>query len=498
MEKYFSQTNTRSLKSQFLHYWGPLFFVISFVVFLVDIFWGFWDHDSGYYFTQASLVAHGLRPYVDYKTLYPPLFSILHAIPIKLGISREWLIWSVPLIWVTAISLLSVIYFYREWSRTNRENLSSAPWILGALYFWFSIDFGGNHLTLEHGIAFFGLLALNLESSAILPQISSKNRYFLIGVCLGLALLTKQVALLLFFPFLFAAIRRREWPVILFGIVTPLILFFLWIGFNLLKVQESFALLTQYLGSSKPLRPSDWLKSFFMILIRDGSRTPPGFLFLTLVLVLPFAHLLRNWRQRDYTSLIWAFSWVLVCAGYFAARCKNNFPHYTLNCWPAICVCLLSCREALRSPQVRKWVIVASLIVLCRSILSHNSIRTLDNQPYLTRWRNGGRLTEFLFPVARELKTLIPVHAKVTHLGLEEEALFFLSERLPLNKDWSPYDLRAPIEGDGLLINGFNHSWISSQRETIHERGYQLRNRWRHPEGDVELYWKESSPPFKY
>ncbi len=467
---------------------GKILFFLGIILFVFDMIWGFWDHDSGFFLLQSFMVSKGLRPYVDYQALYPPFMFIIQAIPIWVGMTREAITLLSPVFWVGGIALLTVLYIQNESERETAIKSINYSWFFGAFYFLFCIEFGGNHLTLEHGVVFCSLMALHLGGRSLSVG-GLMLRQILVGVFIGSAILVKQVGIVLVLPFLIRAVHVRALAGYISGIVMPFCLVLIWIGEKPSKLIEGQAVLLRYLAPSKPEGFDALFGGLIYVLQSELFRTPIGLFSILFTTLVGLYFSIRAHRDRDIYRSLWLASWVLVLVLFFAARAKNNFPHYTLNCWPAFVTIIPESYPFFSGLAKKAWLklVIFSLVALVAFHLKF-PIRTIDGKNYFLRWQGGGRLTTFLFPVARELDRLIPANASITHMGFEESVLFFLAGRIPLNKDWSPHNIRAKIEGDYLLINHMDESWASGESDVIFAKGFRRIKAWYHPEGSIELY----------
>src|ERR1043166_4769473 len=115
---------------------------------------GPWDHDGGFYLLRGAAIAGGFRPYIDYHVIYPPLVDMLTALAVRMMTSRLFLAIAIPFGWIVATAIASGLL---TWKITRSHAIAT---LIGALFPLYAIDNGGNHLTLEFGVAFFTLLAL--------------------------------------------------------------------------------------------------------------------------------------------------------------------------------------------------------------------------------------------------------------------------------------------------------------------------------------------------
>lgn len=445
---------------------------------LIDIFRGFWDHDSGYYLLQSALIAQGLRPFLDYATLYPPGFGLLNAVPILLGIDRWLLVWLVPLAWIVSIGLLTRLY----WARIHPDSPPVIGWTLAGSFALFSIEFGGNHVTLELGVVFFGLAAL----LAFVREQGPDD--LLTGACIGAAVLVKQPAGLMLLPFLTQCDSGGRIVRLLAGFCAPLLLCLAWLKFDLDRILQSYGALQGYLQQRAPSTVIGLAKRFAQVWLQDVFRTPPGVALLAVVGLLTLVGLYHAMRQREVRRSAWLIAWSLVGLAYLGARAVNDFPHYALNAWPAV-VALLG--AALQVPRARAARAIVAAAVLCTSlvfVLFPAKLHDLGGRPYFTRWSGPGKLESFLKPVSEELRRLLPNGMTVTQIGMEESILFFLAGRLPMNLDWAGYDLASPIRGDLIVFTDYRQWTAATRRQQIEQAGYIAERSWTSQWGTIELY----------
>lgn len=457
---------------------GILVFALCGSLALVDIFRGHWDHDGGYYLLQSALIAQGLRPFLDYTTLYPPGFGLIHALPVLLGIDRWLLVWLVPLVWIVLTGLLTRLY----WARIRPDSHPLIGWTLGAAFALFCIDFGGNHVTLELGIAFFGVAALVAFARTRGPD------YLLVGACVGAAVLVKQPGVLLLLPFLTQCRSRGEAIRLLAGVCVPLLLCLAWLEFDVGRILQSHDALQGYLQQRTAPTMIGLAKRFARVLLQDVLRRPPGIVLFAAVGLLTAGSLYRAVRRREARRVAWLVSWSLVGLAYLGARAVNNFPHYTLNVWPAVVALLGATVPVLHARTVRGVAAAAALGTVLVFVLFPGRQHEIEGRPYFMRWRNPGQLETALKPVSDELRRLLPDRMTVTQLGMEESVLFFLAGRLPMNIDWAGYDLASPIRGDAIVFTDYRQRTAAQRRQQIEQAGYVADRSWTSRWGTIELY----------
>jgi hypothetical protein len=161
------------------------------VIFLGSVLWlslidlHFYSHDIGFYLYDARLATDGLIPYVDYPTR-SPLFHYFLSIIFLLNLD--------PLLSAMVLNVMLVIiggiliYFVAKEIHTRNAGIAAASfWMFTP--FTFSTSFKDQHLAIP--IILFALYLFMKEIDQ--PQFKPKT-YSLIGVLLGLAFLSRQIA----------------------------------------------------------------------------------------------------------------------------------------------------------------------------------------------------------------------------------------------------------------------------------------------------------------
>ncbi|MCG2593056.1 hypothetical protein LZ009_09710 [Ramlibacter sp. XY19] len=464
------------------HLLGLLLLLASLGLVAIDIFWGFWDHDSGFYLNQSAMMAAGLKPFVDFITIYPPLFNGLNAIPVALGVHPWTLLWAVPLFWISANCLLTVAYL----RRATRERWPAwSAWVGGIAFALYCIDSGGNHNTLEHGVVFFGLASLlAFEGYAGL-------RFLAVGALVACATLSKQVGVLLLIPF---ATQVRSWRQALqlsAGFIAPLVVCLAWLQFDVDAIARSFEALKGYVGDDEPASgPWLLLQKFVVVCLTDLGRAPWIFIQSAACWGLGMYGVLLLVRRREYRSAAWLAAWMLVGAMFYGARVKNNFPHYSINLWPPIVAVVGTCAAVVPSTVCRRLFQAATALSVAFLVVFSWRIHDMVGKPYFTRWEHGGNLF-FLKRVAEEIRRDVSPQASITQLGMEESVILFMAGFLPRNKDWGPYHMVAELEGDGILFTDYGQSEAAQRKKEILARGYKLAKVWSSSQwGTIQLYWR--------
>lgn len=359
------------------------------------VVFGPWDHDGGAYLLRGAYVAQGLRPYINYPSIYPPIVDATTAVAVLLPLSRLNIALALPILWVIAVAAASFIVVWL----LRRD--TTAALIVAAISAVFTAANGGNHLTLELGVALFGCLAF---AAAI------ADRPLLAGALTACAALSKQPGVLVFVPLVFL-LPRRSLPRAALGASVPLILCTLWIRDLHAMWKGCVSDLMLYSQQSAPTPP----------IAGEFVRSPETVLLLLIVVVA--AALVR-------TPVAWA---ALACAALeFAPRLVRNYPHYTINLWPFIALILAYALTA----RVR----VAVLGIFCALAMMHFYFHS--------RWQKSPLLTIFN-DAAQRVAAVTPPNDRVRQYG-SEPIIEFLANR---NEDV----INKPVEAVfGARWNGTN------------------------------------------
>lgn len=450
------------------------FFILSIFLYLLDVFRGPWNHDEGYYLVQSLAISQGLKPIIDYPTLYPPLFNILNAIPLLLKIDHWILAWSLPLFWVVMNGLLTT-FCWKKYTGSRWE----VCLFVGALFPIFCILFEGNHITLELGVTFFALLGL-LHFDA-----EKSYTFFGVGILVGCAFLVKQMGILLLLPFVTQVRTLKQIVYLFFGVGISIFLCVWWFHFDFEKMGSNFQWLSQYVHRASPNGILFSLKVFFIkTLITEEDKLFVLSLSL-LVLLCSVINILQAIKTKKWRYCFWIMSWLIVGIVYFGARAINDYPHYTLNCWAVIIVLLASGDAFFRLKLICAFVLFYLLILLN---LYHAQFFYYIVGKSLNRWSAPNALVAFFKPMAAELKVLLPNHVTVTQLGFEEFIIFFLADHLPMNIGLLSYKINFPVEGDVILLTNYHH--LEQTKNTINQAGYLMVKSWKSFDMEVVLYKK--------
>ncbi len=164
--------------------------------------------------TWPYLNSLGLSYYKDIFVLYPPFYWELLSWFYKFfGLSMQ----SLQLLSWTFVAVTDFIL----WIVAKRN------WKVVAIYLPLQIFFGGNGLWVDHLLAPFFLLSYHFFQT---------KKYFFLGLCLGLALLTKQTAVYFIFTLALLLLQKKTSPkqilTTICGLVIPLIGLFIYLISN--------------------------------------------------------------------------------------------------------------------------------------------------------------------------------------------------------------------------------------------------------------------------
>lgn len=288
-----------------------------------DVVIGPWDRDGGFYLLKSLYTAQGLRPYIDYKIIYPPLMTILNAPLVALPVGRLPLAIAIPIAWILANALATAWLFYVI---TKSRALSLAG---AALFMVYSVENGGNHLTLEHGVVFFSCLtlALALDGQAFTPR-----RLALVGLTASAACLCKQNGVVVLLPLAVILIAKaearspRQAAAFATGFAALPLALLAWLGFHVRSIVSNlFTDVVGYAGATLP--DTGWRNEL--------GRAPATVALFTIIAVLAAVMALR-WRDLRFLSLAALAGAILE----FLPRMIRNYPHYNLTIWPFLALVL--------------------------------------------------------------------------------------------------------------------------------------------------------------
>jgi hypothetical protein len=377
------------------------------VIALIDILCGPWDHDGGFFLLRSSYVAAGLRPYLDYVSIYPPLMDLLDAIPMLLPIDRVALAVAIPLGWQL---LNAAVTFLLGWRLTRDLPVAL---MLAVLFLIYSIDNGGNHLTLEHGVVLFSLLTLLCATG---PRLTVAHAAAA-GACACCALLCKQNGVVIALPLLALLWQRRRdlpprkaLPAALAGAAAVLAMLASWLDWRLGVIYaNTVGKLTKYAASGP--RPRG-------VLLGELVRSPWTAMLILLALAAGAALLLQRHAPRQHKLLIGSL--LLFAIAEFLPRLARNYPHYNLNLWPALAALLALALTAGPPPRARSFLFNLLLGIAALGVAISLSSRHLSGK---------SRLLSDFAPAARALAIVTPPGTPVRQYGTEPVLEFLAARR---------------------------------------------------------------------
>lgn len=420
---------------------------------IADVVFGPWDRDGGFYLLQATYTAAGVRPYLDYHLIYPPLMNLLDAPFVALPVSRLSLAIALPAIWIAANGAATA---FLAWTVTRNRVQTT---LMTGLFFAYCIENGGNHLTLEHGVMLFAMLALALVLDT---RPFSPGRLAWAGLAASAACLCKQNGAIVLLPIAAVLLTRRETralqPLAAFaaGFALLPLAVLTWLGFKLSAIYQNLWL--DALGYAEATLPDTGWRN-------EISRAPGT---VVLFFVAGVAALTVAARNRKLLLLCGA---TLVSAILeFLPRVIRNYPHYNLNIWPFLALLLLlalahfATREgALTTAGLQAAVLVYSLTLA----LQHFQTGT----PPLVR----------LNVAATTLRSATPPEAPVRQYG-SEPILEFLAGRSQERTDlptsvWTRWDgsgiYRMPPPSNAtVVVVDRGQPWVAPVMQQLSGAGF--------------------------
>lgn len=380
--------------------WGAT--LVAILCAVADVVFGPWDHDGGFYLIRGAEVAAGLKPYLDVGSIYPPLMEVLTALMLKSGISRIALAVLIPIGWVLANMTVTAFLAY---AATRDRGLSV---LAGSLFVLFSVDNGGNHLTLEHGVAFFGCLAFVplVREGALTPR-----RVATAALFASAAAMIKQNGIIVYLPIFAACIAHRgeltRRHVIAFfagALAVPLGLL-LWLEGNAVAIYRNVvSKLGVYAEMSEP-------NTFG--LLHEWHRSPQTIGFFLVTLVLGVLAFLKMPRHRLIVLAAAAGAVIQ-----FLPRYIRDYPHYNINMWPFLALILV-----LGLAQVQpEWRTITAVFIVLFALFGFMSLILSS------RWSRVSPLLTVFHASAQIISAVTPDDALVRQYG-SEPIIEFLAYR---------------------------------------------------------------------
>jgi hypothetical protein len=432
----------------------------------VDVFVGQWDHDGGFYLLHSAYVADGMRPYIDYTYIYPPLMDVLTAFALMLPLERFVLALAIPAWWILANTIATALLI---WTCTRNRGYAL---VIAALFPLFSIQNGGNHLTLEHGVALFSMLALviAMRSRNVSPGDAAVVGFFFAAACLS-----KQNGVITVLPLAAIAFHRRtelsRKHALGFasGAAGLGFMVLAWLRFDLVAIFTNlFGRLVTYAEASAPA--AGWPP--------EVLRAPQTYaMFLAAGLCAAVAALrLPRFRLVAIAAAVGA-------ALQFLPRLIRDYPHYNLNMWPFLALAFVLAWRCV-PPRYRS---TASICTAAGAVLLFVGVAA--NFPF-----SFPRLAIFQM-AATQIRALTPANAAVRQYG-NEPILEFLAERREevINRPdsvmqaWDGSGLYAspPAPDTTIVIVNIGQRWLPSLRQQVKAWGFVQRG----AVGPIAIYRK--------
>jgi len=433
---------------------AALAYAISLVI--PDVLYN-WDHDAGYYLSRSMWIARGLRPWIDYSEVYTPFVMILNAIPMALGLPPIAASAALTYAWIAA-NAVGTYALARAWSAGRLLAVA-----LTAFYLIFQWDNQGTHVTLEHGLTFFTILSLIQIRKSKTPR-----GIFISGVFAGLAFFSKQVGVITIIPF-FALFFGSPSP------LSPKKVAICWFAGYAAVLFAIFA----YVGFSPKVLVEGWLRPFFTfgmtndwpgysVIDREMWRSPVTFALLGGAFVLAGLDLVS--KSATLARKLATISITLTLVLYFLPRIRQDYLHYTLNCWPFAAILLTY--PLGKWSKGRAWLV--PLAVTCVGLFNMwTNLPSLNSIGYFSRAQAPGWVFGFLEPIAKRVRELVPPGSSILVIG-EEPMIEFLSGMKPQDlgteflHDYSTYqDL-----GNLTVLVDHGQAGIAERRTQLAAKGY--------------------------
>jgi hypothetical protein len=392
--------------------WCALTAALPFVA--IDVVCGNWDHDGGFYLLRGYYIATGLKPYLDFGSIYPPLGDVITAIVLKGGFSHLVVAIMLPMLWVFATMLATALLVYRA---TESRSLAV---LVAALVPWFSASNGGNHLTLEHCVSFFSCLAFVplVSRSRLTPAAAFRAVLFAFA-----AVFSKQTGLVTVMVVAAAFIDRRHeltrkhiLPIVAAVLAIPVGIL-AWLNFDIAGIYSNLvSRLGRYAAASPP---PNW-----GVITWEFVRAP-GTAYLMLAAIIIGCFLAARVSGVRLLALAAAAGIVVE----FLPRIARDYPHYNLNIWPFIV--LLVALALAHARETAAWSLRAALLLFAVVVDASLVFNT-----------GGGGVSPLLqtyYPVAGLVSSITPEDATVRQYGMEPiiEFLAWRREEL-IERPWDP------------------------------------------------------------
>jgi uncharacterized membrane protein YkgB len=393
---------------------------------------GPWDHDSGDFLINGSYIAQGIRPYVDYHTMYPPLVDIITAFAVRTPASRLFLAIGIPFAWILATSIASGVL---AWTITRSHAIAT---LISALFPLFAIDNGGNHLTLEYGVTFFTLLAL----AVIVGETRlTALRLACCGIFIAAAMLSKQTGAVAFMPvaaILYtrrSEVSRKMTGAFLAGLALPPLAILSWLRFDIVAIYQNVVTQVVDYAAKSPTGHSGWRHEFVY----------PVSAFLEIIVIVCGVAVLvyvPRWRLLGGAALAAAFIDAL-------PRLLRDYRHYNINMW-AFMVLLLALAAA--QPNVNRAAGVVTVLLIFATVSHLHSLGDMSSTDSL--------LFQVFTPAGHVVESVTPADSVVRQYGGEPIIEFLASRAVQLVDKPRPGD--APSKEVTVVVVNKGQPWVPS------------------------------------
>jgi hypothetical protein len=432
---------------------GWIAVILAAIAATADVIFGVWDHDGGFFLQRAAETAAGFKPYLDIGSLYPPLMELMMAPLVMLAPSHILLAVVIPVGWVL-VNIAATAFVLRSAGVDRGFAL-----LIGALFAVFSVQNGGNHLTLEHGVTFFGCLAFGV---LVRPGTLTPRRVALAAMFASAATLMKQNGVVVFLPIVAmliaqrAEVTRRHVGAFVGGALILPALLLVWLEGKIFVIYDNVvSMLHRYAEASDPTTFN---------LASEAARAPETVLLFATAIALAVL-VARSPRYR----------WVAIAAAAGAVvellpRYVRNYSHYNLNAWAFIVLTIalaLASLSASWQKALRVYFAGFALIAFAGVFLG-------------ATWGTPSPLFSIFYPAARTVYAVTPPNALVRQYG-SDPIIEFLAYRQQeaANKpettfkvwDGSGMYATPPDPTTTVVILG-NKPWLPQLQRDLHQRGF--------------------------
>ena len=424
--------------------------VVAIPLVALNVVCGPWDHDGGFYLQRGYYIASGLKPYLDYGEIYPPLGDIITGTILRSGMSHIVAAIAIPIMWVIATMIATGVLVF---SATRDRSMATLLAALAAIY---SYENGGNHVTLEHGVAFFSCLAFVPIVSQSRLTVGGAARAVLFATA---AILCKQTGLVTLFVALVAFVERRSEitrrhivAAVGGALILPLAIA-AWLRFDFAAIYANVvAQLGNYAAQNVDRSPTVMSDEYF--------RAPA-----TAVLLLASIAIGSFLALRVKSIRLVSIAATIGVVAEFWPRLMRNYFHYNLNIWPFIVLVLallLARRQALVAVGSRAALVLFTVLAMSRLIF-----------PY--RWAGVSPLLSTFYPAGELVHAVTPPDGVVRQYGSEAiiEFLGWRREEL-IERSWHRnYEYpTAPRTNTTIVIIESRVDDLPQRLETLRQQGF--------------------------